>query len=65
VALLGALLQANLACGSNKFHTLDLGLIKALRSLPKVRLVTSVCPSYGWQEVMYLSLVPTFFHRVI
>jgi len=40
-------------------------LIKVLKSTPKVLLVTSVCPSVGrWQVVLYLNLVPNFFHKV-
>jgi len=45
VALLGALLYANSACGKSKSQALACGLIKALRRVPRVRLVTSVWPS--------------------
>ena len=65
VILLGVLLQANSAWARNWSNDLRLDLIKVLKSTPEVLLVTSVCLfAWGWQVVLYLSLVPNFFHKV-
>ena len=66
VVLLRALLYANSACGSNKSHAFNYGLINTLKSVPRVWFVTSVWPFvWGWQEVLWFNFVPSFFHNVI